>query len=183
VASDDLAREIMRAQNRTIPAILFATEREHAVGDATVSYNLPGVDSIPLETILALRADEEAFAKWRRGYAVAVETAAGKSNDEFEFFREFKESSEETLRPLADEVKKKLTATKTLKDLVVPGAIACGLMAYTYCLTGELPLSSQLVIPSVTATWIGKRWADRREASKSGGTLLKEVCGYFLPKE
>jgi hypothetical protein len=182
VATDPLAYDIIDALNMAIPPMLSATRREHAVCHAGIRFTLPAIDALPQETILKLRNHEEVFDKWRRRYGASIEVAAGKSNDEAQFVGEFREASEDHLRPLVEEVQRKLTATQTLRDLVVPGAIASGLMVYTYAITGELSLSAQLSLPGVMATWVGKRWADRYIASRSGGTLLKEVCGYFLPR-
>jgi hypothetical protein len=117
------ALEVMTALKRVI---LSGHVRGAATG-VLVQNELPGVARIPIETIVALRLDDEAFQAWRTSFSeVMVRAQTLPFRTEAEYRANLIEAADDLLKPKIREIDKSLTGSRVLRDLVKPHGLQIG---------------------------------------------------------
>ncbi len=92
-----------------------------------VQNQLPGVAGIPIEMIVSLRQDDEAFHAWRKSFSDVLTRANSLPfTNEAQYRADLAEAADDLLKPKIFEMDKSLTGSSVLRDLVKPNGLQIG---------------------------------------------------------
>jgi hypothetical protein len=95
--------------------------------DVLVEHRLPGVESIPFESVVALRLDDEAFEAWRTSFRDVVLRANNLAFiSEKQYRSDLAEAADDLLKPKIAALEKSLRGSSALRDLIRPNATLLG---------------------------------------------------------
>jgi len=168
-------------QERLLKAEYGFTERDQSVAAVVARFVVPGVENMPVKTILALRTNEPAFARWRHVYGEILAGAGGKAGDQPAFAREFREKAE-ALLPVQHDMQSQKSKSASFAELGVDVAVGVGavLLAASSPLTVPVAATSAAVVSlPLAAKWVIKKAMKRWSSEAQSASLLRESFGYL----
>lgn len=150
---------------------------------------LPGVSQAPLDEIVRLRRNEEAFDEWRcdlRDVLRLVWESEPGTPQEFEV--EFARAVEDRLKPRVEALKAKTKASSSLTTLLLPAALTVGGWVYAATLfpsapplvVAGVPVSAVVGTSTITLNWLGQHLFTRFKKSGRRAAQLRQFYGHFI---
>jgi hypothetical protein len=161
-------------------ALLPETRLRAFAAAALLREDVPGVQSVPLDVVVALRRDEEAFHTWRRSFNEVIARAHTTDfQSEAQVRSEIRNAIEDILVPERRKLEKAVRASNVLSDLVVPSGVAVGIGGIIGAFSGSewSVLSSGL---SAAATFFLRYMHRRMSSADKSARRLHEFYGFIL---
>ena len=148
-------------------------------------YRLPGVQQAPVNEIINLRRNHDAFAEWRNVLSGLLEQVRKETPapDPAQFEAEFKRAAEAQLTPKLQAIRSSVGQSQVLSKMLVPGSLTLGGGVITYVITQQ-PFTAAAVSSALApVSWILDRMIKRfnREGRQAG--ILRDFYGYLINRE
>jgi hypothetical protein len=144
-------------------------------------YRLPGVEQAPVNEIISLRRNHDAFAEWRNALCGLLEQVRKEAPtpDPAQFETEFKRAAEAQLTPKLQAIRSSIGQSQVLSKMLVPGLLTLGGGVITYIITQQPFTAGAVTSALAPVSWIADKMIKRynREGRKEG--ILRDFYGYL----
>lgn len=180
VACDLLVRELM-ANDYLAPSAGRIPQIEHRVATSLFQYNLPGVAAMPLDRLIALRGEVDAFKAWRLGIAEFMDVVYKENPQDIAQQKvELQQAGEAILRPKVESLTKEIKGSSFLEKIALPGVVAASSVMVTWHLTDNVPISTGISGVLSTGTWVFEKIRHQFSRKARKASAIREVYNMML---
>jgi hypothetical protein len=148
-------------------------------------YQLPGAQQAPVNEIISLRRNHDAFAEWRNVLCGLLEQVRKEAPapDPAQFEAEFKRAAEAQLTPKLQAIRSSIGQSQVLSKMLVPGLLTLGGGVITYRITQQPFTTAAVTGALIPVSWIADKMIKRfnREGRQAG--ILRDFYGYLIDQE
>jgi len=182
VACDPLVCELIAAEySDQSYAKTRLPQITHRVATSLFQYDLPGVAALPLDRLISLRTDVEAFRAWRRGIEEFMEYVRSEDPKDSEQQNvELRQAGEAILRPKIESLDKDIRGSSALEKIIIPGAVAASSMMLTWHLTDSLPVSTGISGMLTTGSWVLDKIRHQFSRKTTKASAVREIYNVML---
>ena len=148
-------------------------------------YRLPGVQQAPVNEIINLRRNHDAFAEWRNVLSGLLEQVRKEAPapDPAQFEAEFKRTAEAQLTPKLQAIRSSIGQSQFLSKVLVPDSLTLGGGAITYMITQQPFTSAAVTSALAPVSWIAEKMIKRFNRDGRQAAILRDFYGYLINRE
>ena len=148
-------------------------------------YRLPGVEQAPVNEIITLRRNHDAFAEWRNVLSTLLEQVRKETPapDPAQFEAEFKRTAEAQLTPKLQAIRSSIGQSQILSKMLVPGLVTLGGGVITFIINQQQFTTAAVSSALTSVSWLSDKLIKRYNRDGRQAGILRDFYGYLINRE